>query len=382
VRVALLAVLALGLLTARAAPECGVPPPFGARPPDPARMMNAVSECCPSSTPGAAGAAVDGVALSLVVLPNVGGAARYPSAFSVAGAPTERRVADPLKLTAELRNVSGEAIEPGFARHARTDLTIVDPAGKATIWPLNARPGLFASFPLGPGKSLRMGFQWVTSYPFFPKPGTYLVRLAVHGGNGARVTAWESNAVALTIFSAPPGSRWIPPATPAPTSGVAIEQTGACAAASQHTPWGTAAHGLVLSLTADRAVVRLGDPIRVVVELRNVSGRTQQVFYGKRSSTYEFAIVNRRNGRAVPHWPPPRQTLGGGSYYRFSPIRLDPATSAYEAFRLERLYQFTEPGVYSVQVTKATVGLAFPNGAVRHNALELRSNTIVITVTR
>jgi hypothetical protein len=343
-------------------------------------MMNAVSECCPPSTPGAAGAAVGGVALSLVVLPNVGGAARYPSAFSVAGAPTERRVADPLNLTAELRNVSGEAIEPGFARHARTDLTIVDPAGKATTWPLNARPGMFASFPLGPGKSLRMGFQWVTSYWLFPKPGTYLVRLTIHGGNGAHSTAWESNAVALTIFSALPGSRWIPPATPAPTSAVAIEQTGVCTAASRHTPWGTAAHGLVLSLTADRAVVRLGDPIRVVVELRNVSGRTQQVFYGKRSSTYEFAIVNRRNGRAVPHWPESALRSFSGPLPR--PIRVDPQTSAYEAFRLERLYQFTEPGVYSVHVEKATVGLAFPNGAVRYNALELRSDTIVITVTR
>ncbi len=369
-RVALLAVLVFGVLNARAAAECGVPVPFGAQPPDPARMMNAVSECCPSSTPGAAGAAVGGVALSLVVLPNSGGVA------------TERRVADPLNLTAELRNVSREAIEPGFARHARTDLTIVNPAGKATTWPLNARAGMFSSFPLGPGKSFRMGFQWVTSYPFFPKPGTYLVRLAVHGGSGARVTAWESNAVALTIFSAPPGSRWIPPATPAPTSALAIEQTGVCTAASRHTPWGTAVHGLLLSLTVDRAVVRLGDPIRVVVELRNVSSRTQQVFYGKRSSTYEFAIVNRRSGRAVPHWPPPRQTLGGGSYSLPRPIGLSPATSAYEAFRLERLYQLTEPGTYSVQVTKATVGLAFPNGAVRYNALELSSNTIVITVRR
>lgn len=138
------------------------------------------------------------------------------------------------------------------------------------------------------------------------------------------------------------------------------------------TPAGEPLEGFALSLTTRESTVRLGSPILVTVELRNASGNAQHALFGSRHSNYDFKILNLKTGSVV----------AANSNNAFGLVSVDgegygwpiqPRTSIYGPFRLDLLYQFREPGTYSVEVTRG-------QNVVNGKLISLRSNTIRITV--
>jgi hypothetical protein len=156
-------------------------------------------------------------------------------------------------------------------------------------------------------------------------------------------------------------------------SGLAQSQPELYLAASGRAPTGPVYDGFALSLTSSGAPIQLGSPIWVTVELRNVSGQMQGALFGPRYYGYAFAIVDRSDGSAVSRNPNAVFGLDSMS----GPANGHPisaGTSLYGKFRLDLLYNFTKPGVYTVQVIKGVPKL---NG--KWSALESNSITIVVS---
>jgi len=141
-----------------------------------------------------------------------------------------------------------------------------------------------------------------------------------------------------------------------------------------HSQTGVAKYGFALALTAEASSVPLGTPIWVTVEIRNVSGGTEYASAESRAGGYDFTIVNSATGKSVPRNL--RSTFGLDAISVSMRGRTVPAnTSFYSKFRLDELYEFTERGTYTVEVTTARLRV---NG---QNVQMGPSNKISITVT-
>lgn len=115
-------------------------------------------------------------------------------------------------------------------------------------------------------------------------------------------------------------------------------------------PAGPASHGFALGLNADWLKTDLGAPLFIKVELRNVSGRPRGASFGSPSSDYHFQVVNKQTGAVVARAPTSTITeaanRSGAPYHH-----VDPDTSLYSSFWLNKLFSFTQGGTYSVRVT-------------------------------
>jgi hypothetical protein len=115
---------------------------------------------------------------------------------------------------------------------------------------------------------------------------------------------------------------------------------------------GPPTHGFALSLTADSRVYYLGSPILVTVEVRNVSGRPHVALFGSPNLSYGFQIVNALTKTVVGRNEHSEFGFGRVSVPLQGGWPMPVGTSMYGKFRLDMLYNFRSPGIYSVQVTK------------------------------
>jgi hypothetical protein len=132
-------------------------------------------------------------------------------------------------------------------------------------------------------------------------------------------------------------------------------------------------YGFASSLTSDSATAPRVGPMWVTVEIRNVSGTTQYAQIPPRTGAFEFTIADQATGKVVQRNL--NSTFGlddVGGPPEGRPISAN--TSIYLRFRLDRLYRFTGPGVYTVRATTLRV---LVNG--RHVLLP-PSNAITVSV--
>jgi hypothetical protein len=139
-------------------------------------------------------------------------------------------------------------------------------------------------------------------------------------------------------------------------------------------PTGPTSHGFALSLTPDNPVYYLGSPILVTVEVRNVSRRSHVGLFNSRNAGYFFNIVNALTRSVVPRNEHSAFGLVGGSF----PVPqggwpVPGGTSMYGKFRLDLLYNFRWPGIYSVQVVKGMP-------VIDKHRIVLQSNTLTLLV--
>jgi hypothetical protein len=155
--------------------------------------------------------------------------------------------------------------------------------------------------------------------------------------------------------------------------------TGIYVAPSSSWPTGAVLDGFALSLTPSKLTVHLGDPLWVTLELRNVSGKMQRIYYnvmlGKTSTIsstgYSFTIVDRKTARYVPTDPETSTDVPVTMH------QLAPNTSVYLRYRLDTSYQFRTPGAYSAIINNMVSSNEGENYFVRAT---LQSNPIAITV--
>lgn len=137
---------------------------------------------------------------------------------------------------------------------------------------------------------------------------------------------------------------------------------------------GPTVEGFAVSLTSDAATVKVGAPIWVTLEVKNVSGQVQTVGgLGSRHYCCQFTITNVKTGSVVPS--DPDNPFGMGDLI-MGPLCGRPhaaSQSLYAKFRLDVLYRFTEPGTYTVQATRVQL-------ARDCKPVVLHSGTITITI--
>jgi len=145
--------------------------------------------------------------------------------------------------------------------------------------------------------------------------------------------------------------------------------------ASGDTPTGPPIAGLAVSLMRYRSVYRLGSPIWVVAELRNLSGQGLQLgslFMGN----YVISVVDLSTGRAVPLYRNWQMRLD--AFTSLGGVAMPAKWSHFAGLRLDRLVQINRPGTYAVRVT-VRCGLRLDDGSVQlPSSTEFQSNVITI----
>ncbi len=141
---------------------------------------------------------------------------------------------------------------------------------------------------------------------------------------------------------------------------------------SAHGQGGPPRDGFVLAISSASASFRLGAPIAVTLELRNITQKNEKAMLTSLHSGYLFTIKNVHTGLLVP--ANPENTFGrfSGSVSRHGwDVPAD--SSLYAQIRLDLLYSFAEPGAYSVQVTRGSVGI---NG----RSVNMKSNVLMVDI--
>lgn len=305
-----------------------------------------------------------------------------PSGHSPAGAPQDGLALsltspgsalfdDPIYVDLELRNVShddrGAVLGLGPLLF---DFAIVNQGTGETLPritagepDLRAVRGMLGSRGLFPGRSAYARVRLDALYKF-TNPGSFSVQVtrapmrAGGAGNPWGEVTLQSNTITLHVL--PIGSS----STTQPNARARYE------AAAAQTPAGPASHGFALSLASSIISTRIGAPLEVTVELRNVSGEPQYAAFGSRQSDYRFTILGRTTKATVNNQPRGYERNHNSAMWSATPVY--PGSSLYETFRLNSLYRFSAPGPYTVKVEGRPV--------VNGTRVTLQSNTITITL--
>lgn len=124
-------------------------------------------------------------------------------------------------------------------------------------------------------------------------------------------------------------------------------------APSGHSETGPVAYGFALSLTSDQSATRLGQPIWVTLEIRNVANKMQYAStLARGDGTYQFSIVDRETHRAAlvnQHSLFGLDVIGGPLPGRPVPAN----TSVYLRFDLNEMYRVTNAGKYTVRLERS-----------------------------
>ena len=145
-------------------------------------------------------------------------------------------------------------------------------------------------------------------------------------------------------------------------------------APSSANPAGNSALGFALSLSAQSSVVKAGDSIRVVVELRNMSHSTEHAAFGPRGLVYSLIVMKQGSASTWELSP-----IDGGDFS--GPIAGRTIQSGFSNFSNVSLKDYKppiiEPGVYTI--TARSLDLFVPQTSER---IPLTSNSITVTVQR
>jgi hypothetical protein len=87
----------------------------------------------------------------------------------------------------------------------------------------------------------------------------------------------------------------------------------------------------------------------VTIQITNVSGAPQEAWFGPRFA-YQFRIVENETGSLVASNP---QNQFGYDPYMGHEYTVNPGSSMSGRFRLDLMYEFKAPDVYTIKVTKA-----------------------------
>lgn len=149
-----------------------------------------------------------------------------------------------------------------------------------------------------------------------------------------------------------------------------VAQVTSSVHASTQAKTGPIVGNLAVALTASTPAARVGQPIMIIVELKNVSGKT--IYYQPAYSAHiTFSTTDEATGVSLPQ----RQTLisePGSVRSTGTPLAAD--HSAFRQTSLTELFDLSKPGTYSVYATVPAFEVA------RASESWLRSNTISIRV--
>lgn len=123
---------------------------------------------------------------------------------------------------------------------------------------------------------------------------------------------------------------------------------------------------VVLSLTTDKNVFLLGEPLTVDVELRNEDGNVEEVVkYLAPEYKFTSYMITRPDGQSVPYEPVTMLNVRGNYRIALSPGEVISATA--KIFFGNKGWLFTEPGSYRIQASHT----ALDGGPIVSNELDI-----------
>ena len=150
-------------------------------------------------------------------------------------------------------------------------------------------------------------------------------------------------------------------------------------------PWGPRSGRLQLSIASDRARYEVGETIEVTVVLKNVSEYSTELKRMKGVPTYSMEVL--APGASWLGWrqksaltPLGEETMDLRRATGTVGVDLAPGRESSEKYEINRLFEMSAPGEYSVtlQCRQPTTGIA--EGGKEHPMVEVTSNTITIAV--
>jgi hypothetical protein len=289
------------------------------------------------------GATVDGVALSLTLN-------SYSLHFN-----------NMLVATVELRNVSDEPKTSPLAASGTTyTVTVVNrDTGEKRSFDYRSELGAPNGYQMAPETSVYLTIDPELSWAWFSRIGSYALAVRIKTANAS--TSVQSETVSVTV---------LPKAANA--LGVGINAGDESSSA----PGGLPQRGLALSLTGE-SPVRIGNPIYVRLEVRNVSD--EQVAINWPPVVFDnFSVVDRDTGEAVARIPGPPDLYRAATPFFAGALWLLPRRSLYTRIQLDELYQIKKPGTYSIQLSTDRISVTNAHGW--HDITTLRSNMIAVNV--
>lgn len=141
------------------------------------------------------------------------------------------------------------------------------------------------------------------------------------------------------------------------TLGMLLQLSSAIAGviSSRATEAGVPVNGVALSLKAASPTVRLGTPVIVLVEVRNVSNHEIRVDYPNVGANYDFVALDHETGIAV--LKKSIHFVSGNSIYSIfgGGMRLEPGESWLEPVTISTYFDFSKPGEYDIRATASRV---------------------------
>ena len=290
-----------------------------------------------------AGRPIDGFALSLT-----------PSRYRV---PIDGQI----EFAFEVRNTSAQARSaPVTGRGSQYWMALTNrKTGNGAVLGFRLQNGAASDYSFAPGTSQ---YVWLTSnlMRYFPEPGTYSVEIVAGSHPTARESgSLRSNVLLITILPRTDGMPTFAQNDPSASG-----------------PTGVPQGGVALALQPARHTYHVGEPIWIVIELRDVAGRLRSGTRYILPNDLDFSVVNQATGARVPRNAAAASDLSGISSPGGAFI-LTAFSSSFSAVRLNPLYQLNEPGTYSVRLD----GLHVRSNDAGGFPVTLSSNAIEIRVT-
>jgi hypothetical protein len=192
-----------------------------------------------------------------------------------------------------------------------------------------------------PGETATAAGGRISQLYDFSRPGKYSIQVRRHAAFDARSDVIKSNTLVITVVPAE-------------------EQTKA------------AAPTFSLTLSAPKTEVALGGDVWIKIQQTNLSDQTISCSaHVGNGVNYGFGYeVRDQHGAVVAKVVRPHPELSAS--YNFRPCDLRPSQSKTANTLLSRLYEFDQPGEYTIQVSRPDAG--------NSKGGDVKSNTITISV--
>jgi hypothetical protein len=128
--------------------------------------------------------------------------------------------------------------------------------------------------------------------------------------------------------------------------------------------------GLAISLSTTTPTIEQGSPVRISIEVRNVSSVTQYLLLPLSPCAYRISLSNTATGAKTDASP------SGCSVYSAGPWVVEPGTSTFLAFRISDYAKFPV-GTYTMRV-EGLMRYSDPTASFEHTKIE--SNPVPLTV--
>ncbi len=255
----------------------------------------------------------------------------------------------------DLRDGSGHLLEP---RKSNEVVTTSDGEGRI----IGTKDMV-----LQPGES-KVDFAPLSLWYDMNQPGTYTIQVSSHITNDPKSDIVKSNTITITVL----------PAESKPMAEIEPAE-GSIPSADEPSPE-TTKQPFSIKINAGHSHVKVGDPVYVGIEMRNTSDHeidcTAMTGNNGIDGNFQYEILDD-NGDPAP------KIAAGKTFPEAIPCTLKPENNYSTGGEISRIFDFSRPGKYTIQLSRPIWGndqIPGTGRTVQNGQAVVKSNKITITV--